>query len=112
MKALEDLCYPHKRFARVGGVREGELGRLEVALLFLLDWEVRVEKWTMEEEAKRAVTGLGGLNDDGSAIALGEGEADVLSMLRQQTPAARLEKRKASMVLQQEGGGRPLAVAE
>lgn len=30
-KGLEDLSYPHKRFAKVGGLSEFELSRLEVS---------------------------------------------------------------------------------
>lgn len=35
MKALEDQSYPHRRFAKVGGVSESELGRLEVSFCFV-----------------------------------------------------------------------------
>lgn len=34
MKALEDLTYPHRRFAKVGGVGEAELARLEISFCF------------------------------------------------------------------------------
>ena len=44
MKALEDLSYPHKRFARVGGVTETELGRLEVSFCFVTNFELKVDK--------------------------------------------------------------------
>ncbi|KAL2261343.1 hypothetical protein VTK26DRAFT_4362 [Humicola hyalothermophila] len=42
MKALEDLCYPHARFARVGGVSEKELARLEISFCFLTGFELAV----------------------------------------------------------------------
>lgn len=42
MKALEDLSYPHKRFAGVGGVVENELAKLEVCLCYLVEFELRV----------------------------------------------------------------------
>lgn len=42
MKALEDLSYPHKRFAGVGGVSEKELAKLEISLCYLLDFGLRV----------------------------------------------------------------------
>ncbi|KAL2177487.1 cyclin-domain-containing protein [Thermothelomyces heterothallicus CBS 202.75] len=42
MKALEDLSYPHKRFARVGGVSERELARLEISFCFLTGFELAV----------------------------------------------------------------------
>jgi len=44
MKALEDLSYPHRRFARVGGVGETELGRLEVGFCFLTNFELKVDE--------------------------------------------------------------------
>lgn len=43
MKALEDLSYPHARFARVGGVAERELTRLEITFCFLTDFDLRVD---------------------------------------------------------------------
>ena len=42
MKALEDLSYPHRRFAKVGGVSEPELGRLEVSFCFVTNFELKV----------------------------------------------------------------------
>ncbi|KAK4234221.1 cyclin-domain-containing protein [Achaetomium macrosporum] len=42
MKALEDLSYPHVRFARVGGVGERELARLEISFCFLTGFELAV----------------------------------------------------------------------
>jgi len=42
MKALEDLSYPHARFARVGGVSERELARLEISFCFLTGFELAV----------------------------------------------------------------------
>ena len=44
MKALEDLSYPHSRFAKVGGVSEAELGRLEISFCFVTNFELRVTK--------------------------------------------------------------------
>lgn len=43
MKALEDLSYPHSRVAKVGGVTERELSRLEISFCFLADFELRVD---------------------------------------------------------------------
>lgn len=43
MKALEDLSYPHSRFARVGGVTERELTRLEITFCFLTDFGLRMD---------------------------------------------------------------------
>ncbi|RYP40373.1 hypothetical protein DL767_001728 [Monosporascus sp. MG133] len=42
MKALEDLSYPHKKIARVGGVSEAELARLEISFCFLTSFELVV----------------------------------------------------------------------
>ena len=51
MKALEDLSYPHRRFAKVGGVSELELGRLEVSFCFLTNFELKVDKKMLHEQA-------------------------------------------------------------
>lgn len=50
MKALEDLSYPHKRFAGVGGVSERELAKLEISVCFLLDFELRVTVEVLQEK--------------------------------------------------------------
>lgn len=39
-KALEDLAYPHAKVARVGGVSESELARLEISFCFLADFDL------------------------------------------------------------------------
>jgi hypothetical protein len=44
MKALEDLSYPHRRFAKVGGVSETELARLEISFCFLTNFDLRTTK--------------------------------------------------------------------
>lgn len=41
-KALEDLAYPHAKVARVGGVSESELARLEVSFCFLAGFDLVV----------------------------------------------------------------------
>lgn len=43
MKALEDLSYPHKRFAGVGGISEKELAKLEVSLCYLMEFHLKVD---------------------------------------------------------------------
>jgi len=50
MKALEDLRWPHERFSRVGGVSEIELGRLEIAFCFLMNFELRVDAEMLQAE--------------------------------------------------------------
>ena len=56
-KALEDLAYPHAKVARVGGVSEAELARLEISFCFLAGFElvVREEKLRAHWEALREV---------------------------------------------------------
>lgn len=51
MKALEDLSYPHSRFAKVGGVSEGELARLEISFCFLTNFEFKTNKETLLRHA-------------------------------------------------------------
>lgn len=52
MKALEDISYPHSRFAKVGGVSERELSRLEISFCFLADFELRVDAQMLIGEAR------------------------------------------------------------
>jgi hypothetical protein len=51
MKALEDLSYPHSRFAKVGGVSESELARLEISFCFLTNFEFKTSKETLLDHA-------------------------------------------------------------
>ncbi|CAG8952638.1 hypothetical protein HYFRA_00009745 [Hymenoscyphus fraxineus] len=51
MKALEDLSYPHARFAKVGGVSEGELARLEISFCFLTNFEFKTSKERLLDHA-------------------------------------------------------------
>lgn len=44
MKTLEDLSYPHGKVARVGGVSEPELARLEISFCFLTGFELVVTR--------------------------------------------------------------------
>ena len=57
MKALEDLSYPHRRFAKVGGVSEAELGRLEVSFCFVTNFELRIDREGLLEHAKSISNG-------------------------------------------------------
>jgi hypothetical protein len=52
MKALEDLSWPHARFSKVGGVSEGELGRLEVTFCYLMDFNLKVDAAMLQREAE------------------------------------------------------------
>ncbi|KAI4174312.1 MAG: hypothetical protein LQ343_002451 [Gyalolechia ehrenbergii] len=53
-KAIDDRSYPHKRFARVGGVTERELARLEIAFCYVTDFELRVTREMLEKHARFA----------------------------------------------------------
>jgi hypothetical protein len=57
-KALEDLSYPHSRVAKVGGVSEQELSKLEISFCFLADFELRVDAQMLMNEALRSRTNL------------------------------------------------------
>ena len=52
MKALEDFSYPHRRFAKVGGVSETELGKLEVSFCFVTNFELRIDRESLLKHAK------------------------------------------------------------
>ncbi|OCT48897.1 cyclin-U2-2 [Cladophialophora carrionii] len=52
MKALEDLSWPHARFSKVGGVSEGELGRLEITFCYLMDFSLKVDSAMLQNEAE------------------------------------------------------------
>ncbi|OJJ01028.1 hypothetical protein ASPVEDRAFT_82574 [Aspergillus versicolor CBS 583.65] len=52
MKTLEDISYSHGRVAKVGGVSEWELTRLELSFCFLADFELRVDKQMLAEQAR------------------------------------------------------------
>ncbi|KAI0147184.1 cyclin-domain-containing protein [Xylariaceae sp. FL1272] len=47
MKALEDLSYPHAKIAKVGGVSEIELARLEISFCFLAGFQLVVDEETL-----------------------------------------------------------------
>ncbi|KAK4225648.1 cyclin-domain-containing protein [Podospora fimiseda] len=49
MKALEDLSYPHGKVAKVGGVSEVELARLEISFCFLTGFELMVDSDTLSD---------------------------------------------------------------
>ncbi|KAJ5232750.1 hypothetical protein N7468_005706 [Penicillium chermesinum] len=51
-KALEDSSYSHSRVAKVGGVSEQELSKLEITFCFLADFELRVDAQMLMEEVK------------------------------------------------------------
>ena len=55
MKALEDLSWPHGRFAKVGGISEAELGRLEIGFCFLMDFGLKVDAEMLTAEVQHLV---------------------------------------------------------
>ncbi|KAK3322861.1 cyclin-domain-containing protein [Apodospora peruviana] len=57
MKALEDLSYPHSKFAKVGGVSELELARLEISFCFLAGFELVVNKEALSGQWELLRTG-------------------------------------------------------
>ncbi|KAI8954016.1 cyclin-domain-containing protein [Xylaria longipes] len=61
MKALEDLSYPHAKIARVGGVSEIELARLEISFCFLVGFELVVDEETLRKhwDMLKRNTGVG-----------------------------------------------------
>ncbi|KAI0527970.1 cyclin-domain-containing protein [Xylaria bambusicola] len=69
MKALEDLSYPHSKVAKVGGVSEVELARLEISFCFLAGFELVVD----EEALRKHWEMLKQSTSSGSAAAIGVG---------------------------------------
>ncbi|CEJ60872.1 hypothetical protein PMG11_09427 [Penicillium brasilianum] len=55
-KALEDLSFPHSRVAKVGGVSEPELSKLEITFCFLADFDLRVDAQMLMDEARTHCT--------------------------------------------------------
>ncbi|KAK9434544.1 cyclin-domain-containing protein [Lipomyces doorenjongii] len=50
-KSLEDINHLQKRFAKVGGLSEQELCRLEIGFLFLMDFDLKLEVDMLQEQA-------------------------------------------------------------
>ena len=55
MKALEDLSYPHSRVAKVGGVSQRELSRIEISFCFLADFKLRVDAGMLLDETNAVI---------------------------------------------------------
>ncbi|KAK4661103.1 uncharacterized protein QC763_001340 [Podospora pseudopauciseta] len=66
MKALEDLSYAHGKVAKVGGVSEAELARLEISFCFLTGFELVVtyESLSKHWEMLRRGTDCWNLHDE------------------------------------------------
>lgn len=71
MKALEDLSYPHAKVAKVGGVSELELARLEISFCFLCGFELVVGAAVLEDHWRMMKNGsdLGQIGAGGPAAA-------------------------------------------
>lgn len=50
MKAVEDIRYPHNRFAIVGGVNDAQLVSLELAFLYVTNFELRITREGLREK--------------------------------------------------------------
>ncbi|KAL1888264.1 hypothetical protein Sste5346_009656 [Sporothrix stenoceras] len=72
MKALEDLSYAHTKVARVGGVTEAELARLEINFCFLAGFELSVCAEDMQQHWMLMKSGraVGSLDQDGTAAVM------------------------------------------
>ena len=62
-KALEDLAYPHTKMARVGGVSESELARLEISFCFLAGFELVMSEEQLREHWEALRDGVVGEGD-------------------------------------------------
>ncbi|EGY22251.1 PHO85 cyclin-7 [Verticillium dahliae VdLs.17] len=85
MKALEDLSYAHGKMAKVGGVSEVELARLEISFCFLANFELVVREDALQKHAD----------------VLREGTS--FHVLRQGVPTLTLNRRPKERVLTAEG---------
>ncbi|KAI1075351.1 cyclin-domain-containing protein [Whalleya microplaca] len=92
MKALEDLSYPHARVAKVGGVSEVELARLEISFCFLAGFELVVREDTLRRHWETLRQGQGEGGDYGFQL------GGVGGVLGAPVPALRLEPRRKKNV--------------
>jgi hypothetical protein len=98
MKALEDMCWPHSRFAKVGGVSESELGRLEVTFLFLMAFDLKVDEAMLKTQAEDLARSARRGSEDVLESPLAGGGLVMELKLPSDTQRQR-EKRKASSAL-------------
>ncbi|KAL7627201.1 hypothetical protein AAE478_003977 [Parahypoxylon ruwenzoriense] len=68
MKALEDLSYPHAKIARVGGVSEAELARLEISFCFLTGFELVIGEETLRNHWETLKRGDGLVGIEGIVL--------------------------------------------
>lgn len=87
MKALEDLSYPHQRFAGVGGVSERELAKLEVSVCYLLNFDLRVSNGLLYDKTK-ALQDLARLSSGPRAVEKMDLRLPSIDRARRQSAAA------------------------
>lgn len=92
MKALEDLSYPHAKVAKVGGVSELELARLEISFCFLCGFELVVHSAVLEEHWRTMKDGpdlslIGNGPGSGPGTSTGQTPGMALPILRIPTQA-------------------------
>ncbi|KAK7952718.1 cyclin-domain-containing protein [Apiospora aurea] len=90
MKALEDLSYPHAKVARVGGVSEVELARLEISFCFLAGFELVVGEETLRRHWEDLRDGQALSSGNNSARAGGGGGMGEIGRV----PVLKLEHRR------------------
>ncbi|KAJ5286941.1 hypothetical protein N7478_002627 [Penicillium angulare] len=69
-KALEDLSFPHSRVAKVGGVSEQELSKLEISFCFLANFELRVDAQMLMDEIQLQCNQDSQANDHETSLSL------------------------------------------
>lgn len=52
-KVIEDLTYPQKRFSVAGGVSPADLFKLEIAFLFLIDFDIKIDAIVLNRELEK-----------------------------------------------------------
>ena len=95
MKALEDLSWPHSRFAKVGGISEPELARLEVGFCFLMDFGLKVDAEMLTEEAQNLVR----MNNSNGVV-----ENDIDAIFQLKLPEPKHKSQQALSDTTNEGG--------
>ncbi|KAG5370602.1 Cyclin-U1-1 [Yarrowia sp. E02] len=54
-KVIEDLTYPHRRFSMAGGVSKVDLFKLEIAFLFLIDFDIKIDAPVLNRHMQKTV---------------------------------------------------------
>lgn len=52
---IEDLTFPHKRFSMAGGVSKLDLFKLEIAFLFLIDFDIKIDAPVLNRHMQKVV---------------------------------------------------------